>query len=63
MSVQLINPPTLPSAEVYAQLSVAEGSKMVFISGQVARDASGTPVGEGDLERRRSRPTPTSMRP
>ena len=49
MSVQLLNPNTLPQADVYAQLSIAEGSKTVFISGQVARDASGTPVGEGDL--------------
>lgn len=49
MSVQLLNPPTLPQAEVYAQLSVAEGSKLVFISGQVARDAAGEPVGDGDL--------------
>lgn len=49
MSVQLLNPNTLPQAEVYAQLSIAEGSKLVFVSGQVARDASGAPVGEGDL--------------
>lgn len=49
MSVQLLNPNTLAQADVYAQLSIAEGSKMVFISGQVARDAAGTPVGEGDL--------------
>ena len=49
MSVQLLNPPTLPQPEVYAQLSIAEGSKLVFISGQVARDATGAPVGPGDL--------------
>ncbi|WGW11292.1 RidA family protein [Saxibacter everestensis] len=49
MPVQLLNPSTLPQPEVYAQVSVAEGSRLVFISGQVARDADGTPVGPGDL--------------
>lgn len=49
MSVQLLNPATLPQPDVYAQVSVAEGSKLVFISGQVARDADGYPVGTGDL--------------
>ncbi|MBL5972415.1 MAG: RidA family protein [Candidatus Leucobacter sulfamidivorax] len=49
MSVQLLNPPALPQPEVYAQLSIAEGSRLVFVSGQVARDAAGAPVGGGDL--------------
>lgn len=49
MPVQLLNPDTLPQPDVYAQLSIAEGSKLVFISGQVARDAQGQPVGDGDL--------------
>lgn len=49
MPVQLLNPPALPQPEVYAQVSVAEGSKLVFVSGQVARDAYGEPVGAGDL--------------
>lgn len=49
MSVRLINPPALPQPEGYAQLSVAEGSRLVFVSGQVARDAEGDPVGDGDL--------------
>ncbi|WP_120005094.1 RidA family protein [Nesterenkonia muleiensis] len=49
MSVQLLNPSALPQPEAYAQVSVAEGSKLVFISGQVARDADGSPVGGGDL--------------
>ena len=47
MSVQLLNPPALPQPEVYAQLSIAEGSRLVFV--QVARDAAGAPVGGGDL--------------
>lgn len=49
MPVQLLNPDTLPKPDVYAQLSIATGSKLVFISGQVARDAEGRPVGAEDL--------------
>lgn len=36
-------------SRVYRQMSVATGSRMVFLAGQVARDADGTPVGAGDL--------------
>ncbi|MGP3974131.1 RidA family protein [Streptomyces sp. 8N114] len=49
MPVTLINPEGLPKPEVYRQLSVATGSKLVFLAGQVARDADGRPVGEGDF--------------
>jgi enamine deaminase RidA (YjgF/YER057c/UK114 family) len=49
MSVELVNPPGLPVPEVYAQLSVATGARTVYLSGQVARDADGSPVGTGDL--------------
>ncbi|MFF1410251.1 RidA family protein [Streptomyces sp. NPDC058289] len=49
MSVTLVNPEGLPKPEVYRQLSVATGSKLVFLAGQVARDAEGRPVGEGDF--------------
>lgn len=49
MPVQLVNPPGLPQPEAYAQVSIAEGSRMVFVSGQVARDSAGAPVGGGDL--------------
>ncbi|GAA4888712.1 RidA family protein [Streptomyces coeruleoprunus] len=49
MTVTLINPDGLPKPEVYRQLSIATGSKLVFLAGQVARDADGRPVGEGDL--------------
>lgn len=49
MAVTLINPDGLPKPEVYRQLSVATGSKLVFLAGQVARDAEGRKVGEGDL--------------
>jgi len=49
MPVELVNPAGLPVPEVYAQLSVATGSRTVYLSGQVARDAAGQPVGTGDL--------------
>jgi enamine deaminase RidA (YjgF/YER057c/UK114 family) len=49
MPVTLMNPDGLPKPDVYRQLSVATGSRMVFLAGQVARDAVGKPVGEGDL--------------
>jgi enamine deaminase RidA (YjgF/YER057c/UK114 family) len=49
MAVTLINPDGLPKPDVYRQLSVATGSKLVFVAGQVARDAEGRRVGEGDL--------------
>jgi enamine deaminase RidA (YjgF/YER057c/UK114 family) len=49
MTVTLVNPDGLPKPEVYRQMSIATGSKLVFLAGQVARDAQGRPVGEGDL--------------
>ncbi|MFE3451877.1 RidA family protein [Nonomuraea sp. NPDC059194] len=49
MTVTLVNPDGLPKPDVYRQLSIATGSKMVFLAGQVARDAQGRRVGEGDL--------------
>lgn len=49
MAVELVNPNGLPKPDMYRQLSIATGSKLVFLAGQVARDADGRPVGEGDL--------------
>jgi enamine deaminase RidA (YjgF/YER057c/UK114 family) len=49
MAITLVNPDGLPKPEVYRQVSIATGSKLVFIAGQVARDADGGRVGEGDL--------------
>ncbi|MEV4163246.1 RidA family protein [Nonomuraea dietziae] len=49
MAVTLVNPKGLPQPEVYRQLSIATGSRLVFLAGQVARDADGRKVGEGDL--------------
>jgi enamine deaminase RidA (YjgF/YER057c/UK114 family) len=49
MTVTLINPDGLPKPDVYRQLSIAQGSRIVFLAGQVARDAEGHKVGPGDF--------------
>lgn len=49
MPIDVLNPDGLPKPDVYRQVAVATGSRMVFLAGQVARDADGTPVGTGDL--------------
>ncbi|KPC84966.1 MULTISPECIES: RidA family protein [Streptomyces] len=49
MAITLTNPAGLPEIDVYRQVSVATGSKLVFVAGQVAWDADGVTVGEGDL--------------
>ncbi|MGI5487952.1 RidA family protein [Microtetraspora malaysiensis] len=49
MAITLVNPGGLPEIDVYRQVSIASGSKLVFIAGQVAWDADGVTVGEGDL--------------
>ena len=49
MAITLVNPEGLPKVDLYRQVSVATGSKLVFIAGQVARDADGGKIGEGDL--------------
>ncbi|MCB0999435.1 MAG: RidA family protein [Acidimicrobiales bacterium] len=49
MSVEVINPDGLSKPDMYRQVSVAVGTRHVFIAGQVARDADGRPVGGDDL--------------
>ncbi|MEV6168203.1 RidA family protein [Streptomyces sp. NPDC051954] len=49
MAITLVNPDGLPKIDVYRQVSIASGSKLVFIAGQVAWDVDGVTVGEGDL--------------
>ena len=49
MAVTLVNPTGLPQIDVYRQVSVATGSKLVNVAGQVAWDAGGQTIGEGDL--------------
>ncbi|WP_327136071.1 RidA family protein (plasmid) [Streptomyces sp. NBC_01343] len=49
MAVTLVNPTGLPEVPVYRQVSISTGPKLVFVAGQVAWDADGVTVGEGDL--------------
>lgn len=49
MAITFVNPSGLPKIDVYQQVSVASGSRLVFIAGQVAWDAEGVTIGEGDL--------------
>ena len=49
MPVEVFNPDGLPKPEVYRQVAVATGSRTVYMAGQVAGDADGSPVGAGDL--------------
>ncbi len=49
MAITLVNPEGLPKVDLYRQVSVATGSRIVFVAGQVALDADGGKVGEGDL--------------
>ncbi|MFE2163686.1 RidA family protein [Streptomyces sp. NPDC059447] len=49
MSITLVNPDGLPTVDVYRQVAVATGTRTVFVAGQVAGNADGVLVGEGDL--------------
>ena len=49
MTITLVNPVGLPKIDVYQQVSIGSGSRLVFIAGQVAWDAEGVTIGDGDL--------------
>lgn len=49
MAITLVNPGGLPEIDAYRQVSVATGSRLVFVAGQVAWDTDGATVGDGDL--------------
>ncbi|MEU5888842.1 RidA family protein [Streptomyces sp. NPDC047461] len=49
MTITLRNPEGLPKIDVYRQVAIASGSRLVFVAGQVSWDAEGITVGEGDL--------------
>jgi NAD(P)-dependent dehydrogenase (short-subunit alcohol dehydrogenase family)/enamine deaminase RidA (YjgF/YER057c/UK114 family) len=50
MNKQYVNPEALGAAPpTYTQVVTAQGSTTIYVAGQVARDASGTLVGPGDL--------------
>ena len=49
MTITLVNPDGIPPTDLYHQVSVATGSRTVYVAGQVAVDALGEKVGIGDL--------------
>ncbi|MDR7276851.1 Rid family hydrolase [Catenuloplanes atrovinosus] len=49
MAVTMINAAGLPQVPVYHHVSVATGSRLVHVAGQVSWDADGTTVAPGDL--------------
>ena len=49
MTVTLLDPDGLVQVDAVRQVSVATGSKLVFVAGQVAWRPDGTTVGVGDL--------------
>ena len=49
MTITLTTPDTLPKVEIFEQVAIASGSKLVFMAGQVAWDADGNLIGKGDL--------------
>lgn len=49
MTVELVNPEGLPTPQSYSQLAIATGSRLVFVSGQVAEAVDETVVAAGDL--------------
>ncbi|MEI5524920.1 RidA family protein [Streptomyces brasiliscabiei] len=49
MAITLVNPDGLPKIDAYRQVSVATGTKLVFVAGQVSWDAGQVTVGVGDL--------------
>jgi enamine deaminase RidA (YjgF/YER057c/UK114 family) len=48
MAIELMNPDGLFKPDSYYQVAVATGSRLIFLSGQVAQDTSGAIVGKGD---------------
>lgn len=51
MTIQTINPEALFKPDMYSQVSIATGTKLISIAGQVAHDVKGGIVAPGDLER------------
>ena len=49
MAVTMVNPEGLPEVPLYRHVSVATGTRLVSVAGQVAYDADGNTVGPGDL--------------
>ena len=49
MPVELLNPDGIFKPDSFFQVGIGTGNKVIFLSGQVAHDSSGSLVGKGDL--------------
>jgi enamine deaminase RidA (YjgF/YER057c/UK114 family) len=49
MPIERLNPETLSAPQTYSQLVVAQGSRLIFVAGQVALDRDGNLVGGDDV--------------
>lgn len=50
MTTEMIDPHDLPTRKTYSQVTVATGSRIVFVAGQVSEDENGDDViGIGDM--------------
>lgn len=49
MTLDCINPSSLPTPETFSHGIVSNGGKLVFVAGQVAEDSEGNVVGRGDM--------------
>jgi enamine deaminase RidA (YjgF/YER057c/UK114 family) len=49
MTLERINPDGLATPETYTHVVVADGSRLVFVAGQVAEDEHGNVVGRDDM--------------
>jgi enamine deaminase RidA (YjgF/YER057c/UK114 family) len=47
--LQCINPDDIPAPVTFSHVVVATGSRLVFVSGQVAEDSQGNLIGAGDM--------------
>ena len=48
-AVRFVNPPGLAKSPRYSHVAEVSGGRLILISGQVAQDAKGDPVGAGDM--------------
>ena len=49
MPVEKLNIPSLQEPQGFVHVGIAQGSRLVFLAGQVAQDGEGQLVGAGDL--------------
>jgi enamine deaminase RidA (YjgF/YER057c/UK114 family) len=48
--VRFLNPPGLAKSPRYSHVAEVTRGRLIFVSGQVAQDAAGNPVGAGDMK-------------